>query len=185
MQTADSSFISPKAKIGKNATIRKPVQIYDDVVIGDNLRTGHYILIRSGSRIGDNVLIGTHAVVDGNVIIGNNCSLQTGVYLPPGTIVGDNVFMGPYVTVTNDRYPPSPAVSGVSIGKNCVIGSRAVLVAGVHIGDDAVVGAGAVVTKDVPSGKVVLGIPARVVGTRKEYEMKKREFCAKSGEHQK
>src|SRR5512136_1601520 len=129
MQTPDSSFISEKAKIGRNATIRKPIQIYDDVVIGDNLRTGHYALIRAGSRIGHNVLIGTHTVVDGDVRIGDNCSLQTGVYLPPGTLIGNNVFMGPYVTVTNDRYPPTPSMCGVKIGNNCVIGSRAVLIA--------------------------------------------------------
>jgi acetyltransferase-like isoleucine patch superfamily enzyme len=35
----------------------------------------------------------------------------------------------------------------------------------VSIGDGAVVGAGAVVTKDDPAGAVVVGVPAKQVGT--------------------
>lgn len=35
---------------------------------------------------------------------------------------------------------------------------------GITIGEDSVVAAGSVVTKDVPDGKIVMGVPAKEVG---------------------
>lgn len=49
------------------------------------------------------------------------------------------------------------------IGKRCFIGANVIVLPGVVIGDSVVVGCGAVVTKDVPSGSVVAGNPARVL----------------------
>ena len=53
-----------------------------------------------------------------------------------------------------------------------MIGARAVILAGVRIGRRSVVAMGAVVTRDVPPGKVVMGVPARVVYDRKEFDAK-------------
>lgn len=52
---------------------------------------------------------------------------------------------------------------GASIGDYVTIGAAANILPGVRIGDNAIVGAGALVTRDVPGGKVVMGIPARVI----------------------
>jgi len=49
------------------------------------------------------------------------------------------------------------------IGKRCFIGADAIILPGTMIGDSVVVGAGAVVTKNVPSGCVVAGNPAKIV----------------------
>ena len=49
------------------------------------------------------------------------------------------------------------------IGKNCFIGTRAIIMPGVRVGDSCIVGSGAVVTKDVPSNSIVAGNPAQVV----------------------
>lgn len=53
--------------------------------------------------------------------------------------------------------------SDTYIGANCFIGCRSVILPGVRIGDSCVVAAGSVVTKDVPSGSIIAGNPARVV----------------------
>ncbi|WP_311380736.1 DapH/DapD/GlmU-related protein [Arthrobacter sp. ISL-28] len=51
----------------------------------------------------------------------------------------------------------------ISIGRNCFIGQRAVVLGGVTIGDGAVVGAGSVVTRDIPAGATAAGVPARIL----------------------
>lgn len=60
-------------------------------------------------------------------------------------------------------------VAPVKVGDRVFLGSNAIILMGVTMGDDVVIGAGAVVTKDVESGVVVAGNPARVVCTIDEY----------------
>lgn len=63
-------------------------------------------------------------------------------------------------------------IGRVSIGNNVFVGYGAIILPGVAVGDDAVVGAGALVTKDVPAGKVVAGVPARVLGDVDDHKAK-------------
>ncbi len=49
------------------------------------------------------------------------------------------------------------------IGKRCFIGANAIIMCGVRIGDNVVVGSGAIVMKDVPSGCIVAGNPAKII----------------------
>ena len=49
----------------------------------------------------------------------------------------------------------------VTIGKNCFIGANVIISQPVTIGDNSAVAAGAVVTKDIPSGEIWGGVPAR------------------------
>lgn len=54
----------------------------------------------------------------------------------------------------------------VSIGDGVFLGARSMVVADIEVGDRSVVAAGAVVTRDVNSGAIVAGIPAKEVGKR-------------------
>jgi maltose O-acetyltransferase len=51
----------------------------------------------------------------------------------------------------------------IAIGDNVWLGGGVIVCPGVTIGADTVVGAGAVVTRDLPSGVVAVGNPARVL----------------------
>jgi len=174
LNTYDS--ISAGVKLGNNSTIRPGTVIYEGVSAGTNLDTGHNVLIRENTTIGDRVQVGSSTIIDGKVVIGSRVSVQSRVYLPPMTSIGDDVFLAPCVTVTNDRYPESRKLIGVTVKRGAVIGANAVLVAGITVGEEAVVAAGAIVTRSVAPGSVVIGIPARQKMTVEEYRRKKQDY---------
>jgi acetyltransferase-like isoleucine patch superfamily enzyme len=145
-------------------------------IIGKNVRIWNYAYVGAGSVIGDNVKIGSLAHVDYDVRIGSGSKIEGLVYIPPLSRIGKNVFIGPAAVLTNDPYPPSNKMIGVTIKDGAVIGARAVIRAGVTVGRGSVVGMGAVVTKDVPDGKVVIGVPAKVVYDRSEFDARMKEW---------
>lgn len=58
----------------------------------------------------------------------------------------------------------------IIVGDDVWIGYNATILHGVTIGDGAVVAAGAVVNRDVPENAIVGGVPAKVIGWRKDGE---------------
>lgn len=65
----------------------------------------------------------------------------------------------------------------ITVGDNCFIGQRAIILQNVKIGNNCIIGAGAVVTKDVPDNSVVAGCPAKVICTVEEYIERNKENC--------
>lgn len=51
----------------------------------------------------------------------------------------------------------------VRIGNNCFLGANVIIPQPISIGDNSVIAAGAVVTKDIPSGEVWGGVPAKFI----------------------
>lgn len=153
-----TNFVSEKAKLGKN------------------VRVWHFAYVGDDAEIGNNVKIGSLAHIDYNVKIGENTMIEGLVYIPPLSIIGKNVFIGPAAALTNDPYPTSKKMVGVIIEDGAIIGSRAVIKAGVKIGKNSVVAMGAVVTKNVPADSVVVGSPAKIKYSRKEYDEKKKKW---------
>lgn len=70
----------------------------------------------------------------------------------------------------------------IVIGNNVMIGANSLIMYGVTIGDNVIVAAGSVVTKDVESGTIVGGNPARVIGVFDELA-KKRLMATKNRPH--
>lgn len=158
---------SPNSKppvIGKNYTIRSNSIIYNDVVIGDNFRTGHNVVIRENTNIGDDVLIGTNTVIEGDVIIGNDVSIQSNVYIPTNSVIEDNVFIGPCACFTNDKYPVriNYELQGPRVRRGASIGGNTTFLSNVEIGEGSIVAAGAIVIHSVPPFYLAIGTPARI-----------------------
>lgn len=153
-----TNYISEKAKLGKN------VSVWHFTYIGDN------------TEIGDNAKIGSLVHIDYDVKIGENTKIEGSAYIPPMSRIGKNVFIGPAAALTNDPYPMCDKMVGVTIQDGAIIGSRAVIKAGVTIGKNSVVAMGAVVVRDVPEDVVVIGNPATIRYTRKEYDEKKSKW---------
>ncbi len=164
----------------KKKIVKVPNLVSPQAKIGDNVRIWNYAYVGSNTEIGDNTKIWSLAHVDYNVHIGKNCKIEGLAYIAPMSRIGDNVFIGPAAVLTNDPYPPSDRMVGVLVEDGAVICARSVLRAGVTIGSNSVVGMGAVVTKDVPRDSVVIGIPARVVYSREDYERKRADWTGES-----
>ena len=85
--------------------------------------------------------------------------------------IGDDVQIGPGVQLLTPTHPLEPgprrdkweSAEPITIGDNAWLGGGVLVCPGVTIGRDTVVGAGSVVTRDLPSGVLAVGNPARVV----------------------
>lgn len=70
--------------------------------------------------------------------------------------------------VVNQQVTIGASGGGVPIiGNDVRIYAGAKVLGGITIGDDVVIGANAVVVKDVPSHSMVVGVPAKIIKTRK------------------
>ena len=66
----------------------------------------------------------------------------------------------------------------IDIKDNCFVGANSTVLAGVTIGPNAIIAAGSMVNKDVPPGKVVGGVPARVIGDFETLVEKRRNYSS-------
>ncbi len=116
------------------------------------------------------------------ITLGAQCHIGEGAFLwagdREGTIgLGDRVSIAPNVFITASDYrfvrgkpfrEQPKRERAVRIGSDVWLGTGVVVTAGVSIGDGCIVGAGAVVTRDLPEGSIAAGVPARVIGERKD-----------------
>lgn len=149
--------------IGCDAIIRSGCILYGGSVVGDFFQTGHRVSIREGAKIGNHVSVGTMADLQTGCEIGDYSRLHSKVFLAEYSKIGKYAWIFPCVVFTNDPTPPSEQWQGPVVEDFAVVAAGSVLLPGVRVGADSLVAAGAVVTKDVASGTVVGGNPAKVI----------------------
>ena len=115
------------------------------------------IEIHPGAKIGKNLFIdhGMGVVIGETSEIGNNVTIYHMV-----TLGG----ISPSINSNDQRHVKRHP----TLKDNVVVGSGAQILGPVVVGKNSKIGANAVVTKDVPENAVMIGIPAKNVGTATE-----------------
>lgn len=158
--------------IGRDTVIRAGSQVIDATIgercvvwasviesstVGNGVRIGPFAHLRAGCVIGDGAEIGNYAEQK-NTRFGARSKQHHFSYLGDAEI-GEDVNIGAgTITANYDGRRKHKTV----IGDRAFIGSDSILRAPLTIGEDAYTGAGSVVTRDVPPGKLAVGMPARI-----------------------
>jgi UDP-2-acetamido-3-amino-2,3-dideoxy-glucuronate N-acetyltransferase len=157
--------------------VHATADVSDSAEIGPGTTVWNQCQIRDHARIGEDCVLGKDVYVDIGVEIGDNVKIQNGALLYRGLTVESGVFIGPGAIFANDKRPRATNPDGSPKGEGdwdvgrirllygSSIGAAAVVIPDVTVGAYALVGAAAVVTRDVPAHALVVGNPARQVGS--------------------
>jgi hypothetical protein len=99
---------------------------------------------------------------------GESCFIMpTAMFTDPKHVeMGNNVQMATCTVMLNRAYGKAlDGVGPVRLKDNVFIGHNAIVMPNVTIGPNAIVAAGSLVIRDVPEGKIVCGVPAKIIGT--------------------
>ena len=147
---------------------------YNAVPVGDAVRRRELLVELLGAvGPGTEIRPPFHVDYGSQLHIGARCFANYGLMaMDVATItIGDDVQIGPNVQLLTPTHPLEAeprrqkweAARPITIGDNVWLGGGVIVLPGVTIGADTVVGAGSVVTRDLRSGVLAVGNPARVI----------------------
>jgi gamma-carbonic anhydrase len=144
------TFLGKKPQIGKYVYIARGAVVIGDVTLGDHSSVWYNAVLRGDiNRI----------VVGGYTNVQDNAVLHLENDLP--------CMVGNYVTIGH-----SAIVHACTVGDETLIGMGSVILDGAVIGKQCLIGAKALVKQDmeIPDGSFVVGVPARIVRPLTEEE---------------
>ena len=179
-----NTFIGKDVEIGNNVVIENGVSIEGKVIIGYNTKIHSGVVIGSdgfgyyqdalgknmkvphygGVKIGQDAEIGANSCIDRgtleDTIIGNNVKIDNLCHISHNCVIKDN----------STIIALSMLGGSVTLESNSYIAPGALIMNQLNISKNSMVGMGAVVIKDVKANKIVVGVPARVIGDRNKRE---------------
>ena len=190
-----STFLDSSVVIGRDTVIQPNTMVLGASTIGEACIVGPSTVIRDSS-IGDGSRVVAsfveEATIEESVEVGPFSHLRPGAYLETGVHLGNFVEVKESrlergVAAGHFSYIGDASIgAGANLGAGMVtcnydgvtkhrtvvregafIGCDTMLVAPVSVGPGAVTGAGAVVTEDVPAGRLAVGVPARIVKSKR------------------
>ncbi|MEK6224080.1 MAG: bifunctional UDP-N-acetylglucosamine diphosphorylase/glucosamine-1-phosphate N-acetyltransferase GlmU, partial [Thermodesulfobacteriales bacterium] len=182
----ETTYISPKVKIGRDTTIYPNTHIYGETQIGRNCIIGPSTWI-DDSKLGNGTTIKSSCYIS-SAVIRNNVTIGPFAHIRPEAEIMDGAKIGNFVEIKKSKIGRGSKVSHLSyvgdatLGKdvnigagtitcnydginkhkttiedNVFIGSDTMLVAPIRIGKGATTGAGSTISKDVPSDSLAIG----------------------------
>jgi sugar O-acyltransferase (sialic acid O-acetyltransferase NeuD family) len=138
--------------VGDNATRQRLAQrystfdgaIHPSAVVSRDAEIGPGTVVMAGAVINTGARVGSHCIINTGSIIDHDCLISDFAHIAPGAILG----------------------GAVRVGTGSMVGLGVNVIHGRCVGDYTIVGAGSTVVRDVPSGVVAIGSPARTVRTR-------------------
>jgi acetyltransferase-like isoleucine patch superfamily enzyme len=122
------------------------------------------------SNIGEGIVMGANSAVNAYSFLGSSGAIT----------IGKNVIMGQHVCFHPENHnfdrldipvkAQGTTRQGIVIEDDVWVGSNVTFLDGVHVGQGSVIGAGAVVRGTIPPYSIAVGVPARVVRSRKPKE---------------
>ncbi len=169
---------------GQNVVLRHPqkIRIGSDVVIDDHCLIDAKGEDNDGVTIGSGVFIGRNTILsckNGDLVVGDraNIGFNCELFSASRVTLGADALLAAYCYVIGGDHDFSDlsrpileqgrASAGVTIGAGAWLGAGAKVLDGVTIGDHAVIGTGAVVRSAIPDHGIAVGVPARIIGSRK------------------
>jgi acetyltransferase-like isoleucine patch superfamily enzyme len=152
------------------------VVIDDNVVLDAKGQDNQGIKIGNGAFIGRNTIFNCK---NGDIILGDNANFGPNCQIFSANKVkfGKNALIASYTyfvggTHNFDSTDKSPLEQGrqaigITIGDNIWIGAGASVLDGVRIGRDCIIGTGAVVNSNIPDYSIAVGLPAKVIKDRR------------------
>lgn len=109
--------------------------------------------IAPDSTIGQNTLVMSNVVISISVSVGKHCVILPNTVIAHNTKIGDYTLIGANVTISGF----------CTIEENCYIGSGSNIKEKTQVKKGSLIGLGSNVVKDIPSGVVAAGNPAKIL----------------------